>query len=101
MATATTFLVILFWLCLGAGVALVCREKGVRPFRDAIRFFGRQPAVGRVLLGAFFIALWMFAGAKPGEWREGVGSKEQGAKREGVSSKEKGVSAEGKGVRSK
>ena len=45
----------------------MCREKNVHPLRDFCRFFKKQSKVGRVLLGMFFIAMWIYASVKPGD----------------------------------
>ena len=55
LACATTFL----WL-----VAFMY-EMGIRPVRDVVIMFKRQPKISRVLLGAFFLGMWLFAGLKP------------------------------------
>ena len=62
----TTTLVFLAWLCFCAWLVLVCHEKDIRPLRDFCRFFKKQSKVGRVLLGTFFIAMWVIASTKPG-----------------------------------
>ena len=41
-------------------------EKGVRPVRELVGFFRRQTKAGRVILGAFFVVLWVIASVKPG-----------------------------------
>ena len=63
----TTTLVFLAWLFFCAWLVLVCREKNVHPLRDFCRFFKKQSKVGRVLLGTFFVAMWIFASTKPGD----------------------------------
>lgn len=63
----TTTLVFLAWLSFCAWLVLVCREKNVHPLRDFCRFFKMQSKVGRVLLGTFFVAMWIFASTKPGD----------------------------------
>ena len=40
-------------------------EKGVRPVRDVVAMFRSLPKVSRVLLGAFFVGMWLFASIKP------------------------------------
>ena len=40
-------------------------EKGFRPVRDVVDMFRRLPKVSRVLLGAFFVGMWLFASIKP------------------------------------
>ena len=49
-------------------------EKGVRPVRDVVDMFRRLPKVSRVLLGAFFVGMWLFASIKP----DGDGNGESG-----------------------
>ena len=63
LACATTFL----WL-----VAFMY-EKGVRPVRDVVVMFKRQPKISRVLLGAFFLGMWLFASLKPESGNGGDG----------------------------
>ena len=41
-------------------------EKNIRPVQNLVAFFKKQSKVGRVLLGTFFIALWVIASTKPG-----------------------------------
>ena len=62
----TGSLLFLAWLSFCAWLVLVCREKNVHPLRDFCAFFKKQSKVGRVLLGTFFIALWVIASTKPG-----------------------------------
>ena len=63
----TTTLVFLAWLCFCAWLVLVCHEKNIHPLRDFCLFFKKQSKVGRVLLGTFFIAMWVIASTKPGD----------------------------------
>ena len=52
-------------------------EKGVRPVRDVVAMFRSLPKVSRVLLGAFFVGMWLFASIKPdgdGNGESGTGS---------------------------
>ena len=62
----TTTLLFLAWLSFCAWLVLVCHEKNIHPLRDFCAFFRKQSKVGRVLLGTFFIALWVIASTKPG-----------------------------------
>ena len=62
----TTTLLSLAWLSFCAWLVLVCHEKNIHPLRDFCAFFKKQSKVGRVLLGTFFIALWVIASTKPG-----------------------------------
>ena len=62
----TTTLLFLAWLSFCAWLVLVCHEKNIHPLRDFCAFFKKQSKVGRVLLGTFFIALWVIASTKPG-----------------------------------
>ena len=63
----TTTLLFLAWLSFCAWLVLVCHEKNIHPLRDFCAFFKKQSKVGRVLLGTFFIALWVIASTKPGD----------------------------------
>ena len=63
----TGSLLFLAWLAFCAWLVLVCREKNIHPLRDFGRFFKKQSNVGRVLLGTFFIAMWIYASVKPGD----------------------------------
>ena len=57
-----------------AWLVALMHEKNVRPVQDLVAFFRKQSKVGRVLLGTFFVAMWVIASTKPG----GVGNGEQG-----------------------
>ncbi len=48
-------------------------EKNVRPVQDLVAFFKKQSKVGRVILGTFFIAMWVIASTKPGGGGNGGG----------------------------
>ncbi len=63
----TGSLLFLAWLAFCAWLVLVCREKNIHPLRDFGRFFKKQSNVGRILLGTFFIAMWIYASVKPGD----------------------------------
>ena len=69
----TTTLLLLAWLSFCAWLVLVCHEKNIHPLRDFCAFFKKQSKVGRVLLGTFFIALWVIASTKPGGGSGGGG----------------------------
>ncbi len=70
----TAFLVGLLSVSLGVWGVLVCRAKGIHPFRDIIVFFRRQTNVDKVLLGLFLLVMWVFASTKPeGEYAAGDG----------------------------
>lgn len=58
---------IIAWL-----VALM-HEKNVRPVQDLVAFFKKQSKVGRIILGTFFIAMWVIASTKPGNGGNGGG----------------------------
>lgn len=68
----TTTLLFLAWLSFCAWLVLVCHEKNIHPLRDFCAFFKKQSKVGRVLLGTFFIALWVIASTKPGGEIQGL-----------------------------
>ena len=61
----TTFLLALLGACAVAWLAALMREKAIRPVQDLAAFFKRQSKVGRVLLGMFFVAMWVIASTKP------------------------------------
>ena len=63
----TGSLLFLAWLSFCAWLVLVCREKNVHPLRDFAMFFKKQPKAGRVILGTFFVAMWVIASTKPGD----------------------------------
>ena len=66
----TALLLSLAGVSTAAWLVALMHERGVRPARDFVAFFKRQPKAGRVLLAAFFIAMWIFASEKQGN---GVG----------------------------
>ena len=63
----TSLLVGLAGVSVLAWLVAFMHEKEVRPAQDLVAFFKKQPKAGRVLLGAFFIAMWIMAGEKPGD----------------------------------
>ena len=71
----TGTLLFLAWMLFCAWLVLACREKNVHPLRDFAMFFKKQPKIGRVLLGAFFIAMWVIASTKEaGNGEQGTGN---------------------------
>ena len=62
----TALLLVLAGLSTAAWIVALMHERDIRPARDFVAFFKRQPKAGRVLLAAFFIAFWIFASNKPG-----------------------------------
>jgi len=42
-------------------------EKNIRPVQDLVTFFKKQTKTGRIILGTFFIAMWVYASVKPGD----------------------------------
>lgn len=63
----TGTLLFLAWMFFCAWLVLVCREKDVHPLRDFAMFFKKQTKAGRIILGTFFIAMWVIASTKPGD----------------------------------
>lgn len=63
----TGSLLFLAWMFFCAWLVLVCREKNVHPLRDFATFFKKQTKAGRIILGTFFIAMWVIASTKPGD----------------------------------
>ena len=63
----TAFLLTLACASTLAWLVALMHEKDVRPVRDLVAFFKKQSKAGRVVLGTFFIAMWMFASVKPGD----------------------------------
>lgn len=63
----TGTLLFLAWMFFCAWLVLVCREKDVHPLRDFAMFFRKQTKAGRIILGTFFIAMWVIASTKPGD----------------------------------
>ena len=62
----TAFLLSLACASTIAWLVALMHEKNVRPVQDLVAFFKKQSKVGRVLLGTFFIAMWVIASTKPG-----------------------------------
>ena len=70
----TTFVFALLCATTIAWFIAFMHERNIRPVRDLVTLFKKQSKVGRVLLGTFFIAMWVIASTKPG----GEGNGEQG-----------------------
>ena len=49
-----------------AWLVALMHEKNIRPVQDLVTFFKKQSKAGRVVLGALFVAMWIFASVKPG-----------------------------------
>ena len=49
-----------------ASLCLWLRERGIRPIRAFASFLSRHTTPERVLLGAFFVVMWVTASVKPG-----------------------------------
>ena len=49
------------------GLFALIHEKNVRPMQDLVAFFKKQSKAGRIILGTFFIAMWVIASTKPGD----------------------------------
>ena len=49
-----------------AWLVALMHEKNIRPVQDLVAFFKKQSKVGRIILGTFFIAMWVIASTKPG-----------------------------------
>ena len=62
----TAFLLSLACASTIAWLVALMHEKNVRPVQDLVAFFKKQSRAGRVVLGALFVAMWMFASVKPG-----------------------------------
>ena len=62
----TAFLLSLACASTIAWLVALMHEKNIRPVQDLVTFFKKQSKVGRVLLGTFFIAMWVIASTKPG-----------------------------------
>ncbi len=62
----TSFLLSFVVVAAIAWLVSFMHENGVRPMRDLVAFFRRQPMAGRILFGTFFVAMWVIAGTKPG-----------------------------------
>ena len=63
----TAFLLSLACASTIAWLVALMHEKNVRPVQDLVAFFKKQSKAGRVLLGTFFIAMWIIASTKPGD----------------------------------
>ena len=50
-----------------AWLVALMHEKNVRPVQDLVAFFRKQTKAGRVILGTFFVAMWVIASTKPGD----------------------------------
>ena len=50
-----------------AWLVALMHEKNVRPVQDLVAFFRKQSKAGRVILGTFFVAMWVIASTKPGD----------------------------------
>ena len=62
----TAFLLSLAGATTIAWLVALMHEKNIRPVQDLVTFFKKQSKAGRVLLGTFFIAMWVIASTKPG-----------------------------------
>ena len=69
----TAFLLSLACVSTLAWLVALMHEKNVRPVQDLVAFFKKQSKVGRVILGTFFIAMWVIASTKPGGGGNGGG----------------------------
>ena len=69
----TSFLLTLAGATTIAWLVALMHEKNIRPVQDLVSFFKKQSKVGRVLLGTFFIAMWVIASTKPGGGGNGGG----------------------------
>ena len=63
----TAFLLSLACASTIAWLVALMHEKNVRPVQDLVAFFKKQSKAGRVILGTFFIAMWVIASTKPGD----------------------------------
>ena len=63
----TTFLLTLAGVSTIAWLVALMHEKNIRPAQDLVAFFKKQSKAGRVILGTFFIVLWIIASTKPGD----------------------------------
>ena len=66
---STIVAVCLSWLCVGAWLSIMCRENGIHPLRSLTKVFAGRPKVERVLLCAFFLAMFLYGSVKPGGHR--------------------------------
>ena len=69
----TAFLLSLACASTIAWLVALMHEKNVRPVQDLVAFFKKQSKVGRIILGTFFIAMWVIASTKPGNGGNGGG----------------------------
>ena len=74
----TAFLFALLGATTVAWFVALMHERDIRPVRDLVEIFKRQSKVGRVLLGTFFIAMWVIGGTKPGNGGGGDGGGDGG-----------------------
>ena len=63
----TAFLLSLACASVIAWLVALMHEKNVRPVQDLVAFFKKQSKAGRVILGTFFIVMWVIASTKPGD----------------------------------
>ena len=63
----TGSLLFLAWIAFCAWLVLVCHEKDIHPLRDFAKVFKGHSRAGRVLLGTFFIVLFIYGSIKPGD----------------------------------
>ena len=63
----TAFLISLACASTIAWLVALMHEKNVRTVQDLVAFFKKQSKAGRVILGTFFIAMWVIASTKPGD----------------------------------
>ena len=61
----TSFLLSLAGVATIAWLVALMHEKNIRPVQDLVVFFKKQTKAGRVILGTFFIAMWVYASVKP------------------------------------
>ena len=69
----TAFLLSLAYASTIAWLVALIHGKNVRPVQDFVTFFKKQSKVGRLLLGTFFIAMWVIGSTKPGGGGNGGG----------------------------
>ena len=63
----TAFLLSLACASTIAWFVALMHEKNIRPVQDLVTFFKKQTKTGRIILGTFFIAMWVYASVKPGD----------------------------------
>ena len=61
----TAFLISLSGILTIAWLVALMHEKDIRPVRDMVGFFKKQPKTGRVVFGIMFLAFWLVASIKP------------------------------------